>query len=118
MFPDPNSLGKGAPEMTFAELREAIDSAQRAGDPAYGYRIFWQQKWALPFTCPILALIGLALGATNTKGGKLASFVLGFGVIFVYYVLLWAFQSLAKAGRFSPEWALEPNLLVERWPSP
>jgi len=113
VFPDPNSLGKGAPEMTFAELRQAIDAAQQAGDPAYAYRIFWQQKWALPLTCPILALIGLALGATNTKGGKLASFVLGFGVIFVYYVLLWAFQSLAKTGRFSPEWApWIPNLLM------
>ena len=43
----------------------------------------------------MLALIGLALGATSRKDGKLASFVLGFGVIFVYYVVLWTSRALA-----------------------
>ena len=38
----------------------------------------------------MLALIGLALGASNRKDGKLASFALGFGVIFVYYIMLYS----------------------------
>ena len=61
-----------------------------------------QQKFSLPFACPVLALIGLALGVTNRKDGRLASFVLGFGVIFVYYVLLWSARALALGGRVSP----------------
>ena len=47
----------------------------------------------------VLALIGLALGVSNRKDGKLASFVLGFGVIFVYYVLLWTSRAVAIGGR-------------------
>ena len=45
----------------------------------------------------MLALIGLALGVSNRKDGKLASFVLGFGVIFVYYVLLWTSRAWPSA---------------------
>ena len=33
----------------------------------------YQQKLSLPATCPILALIGLALGATSRRDGKLAA---------------------------------------------
>ena len=40
--------------------------------------------------CFVFALLGLALGASNRKDGKLASFVLGIGVIFVYYVVMFS----------------------------
>jgi LPS export ABC transporter permease LptF/LPS export ABC transporter permease LptG len=111
VFPPPPA--KGAPEMTFAELRERIAEAAKHGDPGYQYRMMSQQKLALPVTCPILALIGLGLGASNRKDGKLASFVLGFGVIFVYYIFLYVFRALAMGGRFSPEWApWVPNIIM------
>ena len=58
----------------------------------------------MPVACLVLALIGLALGASNRKDGKLASFALGIGVIFVYYVLLWTSRAPARsAGGFTPE---------------
>ena len=104
---------KGAPEMTFAELRDEIASAAARGDPAYAARFMYQQKLSLPLTCPILALIALALGATNRKDGRLASFAIGIGVIFIYYVLLWGARAAAMGGRFSPEWApWVPNLVM------
>ena len=96
---------KGAPEMTFAELRREIAKAEARHQPAYAERFMVQQKFSLPMTCPILALIGLALGAANRKDGKLASFALGMGVIFLYYVLLWGARAAAMGGRLSPEWA-------------
>jgi LPS export ABC transporter permease LptF/LPS export ABC transporter permease LptG len=104
---------KGAPEMTIAELRAEIASAASHNDPGYGARFMLQQKFSLPLTCPILALIALALGASNRKDGKLASFAIGMGVIFVYYVLLWGARAAAMGGRFSPELApWLPNIVM------
>ncbi|HKT79702.1 MAG TPA: LptF/LptG family permease [Vicinamibacterales bacterium] len=111
VFPPPPA--KGAPEMTFAELETQIASAVEHGDPGNVYRMMYQQKLALPMTCPILAIIGLALGASNRKDGKLASFVLGAAVIFAYYILLYSFRSMAMGGFFSPEWApWVPNIIM------
>ena len=104
---------KGAPEMTIAELKADIASASARNDSAYGARFMLQQKFSLPLTCPILALIGLALGATNRKDGKLASFAIGMGVIFVYYVLLWGARAAAMGGRLTPELApWLPNIVM------
>ncbi|MFN7914363.1 MAG: LptF/LptG family permease [Vicinamibacterales bacterium] len=104
---------KGAPEMSIAELKAEIADAQTRNDPAYGARFMLQQKFSLPLTCPILALIALALGASNRKDGKLASFAIGMGVIFVYYVLLWGARAAAMGGRFPPELApWVPNIVM------
>src|SRR6266850_1526008 len=99
------SPSKGPPEMTIAELRTSIAAGAKHGDPGYSQRFMIQQKFSIPVACPVLALIGLALGISNRKGGNLASFVLGFCVIFVYYVLLWTARDLALGGRLQPDWA-------------
>jgi LPS export ABC transporter permease LptF/LPS export ABC transporter permease LptG len=106
-------LMKGDAEMTIAELRQSIAEAATRGDPGYDQKLMIQQKFSFPAACFVLALIGLALGVTNRKDGKLASFVLGFGVIFIYYVILWTCRSLAKSGWMSPElspWV--PNIVL------
>src|SRR6202521_210269 len=111
VFPPPPS--KGAPEMSFAELRASIAQAAKVKDPAYAERFMIQQKFSLPATCPILALIALAIGATNRKDGRFASFALGLGVIVIYYILLYGARSFAMGGRLSPEWApWIPNILM------
>ncbi|MCC7417211.1 MAG: LptF/LptG family permease [Acidobacteria bacterium] len=104
---------KGAPEMTIAELRADIAAAAARADPAYDQRLMIQQKFSLPAACLVLALIGLGLGVSHRKDGKLASFVLGFGVVFVYYIIMWTGRSLAKGGQLPAElgpWL--PNILI------
>ncbi len=106
-------LMKGDPEMTIAELRQSIAEAAAHGDPGYDQKLMIQQKFSFPAACFVLALIGLGLGVTNRKDGKLASFVLGFGVIFTYYVVLWTCRSLAKSGWLAPQlspWV--PNIVL------
>ena len=54
------------------------------------------KKFSIPVACFVFAVLGLALGASNRKDGKLASFVLGIGVIFVYYVIMFTAEALTK----------------------
>ncbi len=104
---------KGPPEKSFSELRQTIAEAAAQGQPAISERFMFQYKLALPATCPILALIGLALGASARKDGRLASFVLGFGVILVYYVLLYGARAVAMGGRMDPGLApWIPNIIM------
>ncbi len=105
VFPRARTLLKGDNEMTIAELRAKIAEDAKSGSPGYGQRFTIQQKFAIPAACLVLALIGLGLGLTNRKDGKLAGFVLGFAVIMVYYVLLWTSRALAIGGWVSAAFA-------------
>jgi lipopolysaccharide export system permease protein len=105
VFPKSTTLLKGDNEMTIAELRAKIEEAARTKSPAYGRFFTIQQKFSIPVACLVLATIGLGLGLTNRKDGKLAGFVLGFAVIMIYYFLLWMARALALGGRINPSFA-------------
>jgi LPS export ABC transporter permease LptG/LPS export ABC transporter permease LptF len=94
---------RGEREMSIAELRTRAAQLEREGNSPHNPLMEIHKKFSIPFACFVFGLIGLALGASNRRGGKLASFVLGIGVIFVYYVLLWLGQSMAK-GHLVPAW--------------
>jgi LPS export ABC transporter permease LptG/LPS export ABC transporter permease LptF len=103
----------GAPEMTMAQLRQSIAEEAKNGGKAFSQRFMIHYKFALPLTCPILALIGLALGASNHRGGRLTSFVFGFAVILINYVLLYGARAVAMGGRLPPEVAAWiPNVFM------
>jgi LPS export ABC transporter permease LptF/LPS export ABC transporter permease LptG len=93
---------KGDNEKTIAELRATVaeNTANNRSSNSQLYTI--QQKFSLPVACLVLAMIAVALGASNAKDGKLAGFALGSGVVFAYYVLLYSPRAAALAGRISP----------------
>ena len=115
---DPNTVfhadpPPGTPEMSIAQLRTSIAEDRARGGQAFSQRFMIHYKFALPLTCPILALIGLALGASNHRGGRLTSFVFGFGVILVNYGLLYGPRAIALGGRLPPEVAAwVPNIVM------
>lgn len=90
---------KGDNEKTIAELRQTVAENAAKGLPANSQLYTIQQKFSLPVACFVLALIGVALGASNSKDGKFASFVLGTGVVFVYYIVLYSARAAAFTGR-------------------
>jgi LPS export ABC transporter permease LptG/LPS export ABC transporter permease LptF len=102
VFPPPPN--RGVPEMTIADLRRTIRDADSHGDRLLGYnsRFMIQYKFSFPVACCVLSLVGLALGFSNRKDGKLASFVIGISVSFVYYVLLYMARAAAHGGVMSP----------------
>ena len=61
----------------------------------------------------MFALIGLALGLTVAREGKLASFVIGVLVIFAYYIVMFLSESLTKGhylNMYLTRWM--PNILL------
>jgi LPS export ABC transporter permease LptG/LPS export ABC transporter permease LptF len=89
-------LQRGVNELKIAELRKLIAEKLKAGFPAHAEIIAIQQKFSFPFACLVFAVIGLALGLTVAREGKLAGFVVGIAVIFAYYVLMYLSDSVAK----------------------
>ena len=104
---------RGEREMSIPELQAHSAALESRGESSHNPRMEIHQKFSIPFACLVFGLIGLALGATNRRDGKLASFVLGIAVIFVYYVLLWLGKAMAK-GQMLPPWLAVwlPNIVL------
>src|SRR5262245_43948568 len=106
-------LMKGDNEKTIAELRATVAENAKNGAPTGSQYFTIHQKFSIPTACLVLALIGVALGVSNRKDGKLAGFVVGIGVIFVYYVLLWTSRAGAISGQLWPAFApWIPNIVL------
>ena len=101
MFPA-GGIPKGLREMSVPELNARIAVLRADGGAPHNEIFELHKRFAIPVACLVFGLIGLALGATNRRDAKLASFVLGIGVIFAYYLLLWFGQSLVKGQRIPP----------------
>ena len=104
---------KGDREMSIAELRVRAAEVESQGFSSHNQWMEIHKKFSIPFACLVFGLIGLSLGASNRRDGRLASFVIGIGVIFVYYVVLSLGGSMAK-GHMVPPWLAVwlPNMVL------
>jgi len=112
MFPG-QAPPPGDREMTVPQLRARVAEYEAAGRSARIQRFEIQKRFSIPAACLVFGLLGLVFGATNRRDTRLGSFVLGLGVIFAYYVLLWFGQSLVD-GYLAPPWwgAWMPNIVL------
>ncbi len=90
------SIQKGPNERTIGELRAEAARKAQAGISPHPEIIALQQKFSFPVACLVFGIIGLALGMTVAREGKLAGFVVGVVVIFAYYVVMFLAESLTK----------------------
>ena len=105
--------GRGLREMTIPELQVQVASMREQGLSPHNQIIEIHQKFSLPVACLVFAIIGLALGVTSRKDGKLASFALGIGVIFAYYIIMYSARAMAKGAFVSPHLAMwVPNMIL------
>ena len=108
-----NTLPRGEREMTIEELRARIRELQANNLPHHNPVMEIHKKFSIPVACFVFALIGVGLGVSNRKDGKLASFVLGIAVIFAYYVVMFTSESMTK-GALLPAWLAMwiPNIAI------
>jgi len=104
---------RGLRELSLAELRDEANRLTAAGLSPHNVVMEIQRKFSIPMACLVFTIIALGLGVTSRKDSKLASFVLGTGVIFAYYVIMYGAESLAKGGLVSPQLAMWlPNIVL------
>ena len=104
---------RGYPELTISELQNEVLEMQEAGLSPHRPIMEIHRKFSIPVACFIFALIGLAFGLSNRRDRKISSFVVGIGVIFVYYVLMYVAEAAAKGSLVSPHFAMWlPNLAL------
>ena len=112
VFPKIN-LQPGINEKTMKELwADARDKVKNGMSP-HPEIIAIQQKFSFPVACLVFAVIGLALGLTVAREGKLAAFVVGTLVIFAYYTVMFLSESLTKGhylNMYLSRWV--PNILL------
>jgi LPS export ABC transporter permease LptF/LPS export ABC transporter permease LptG len=94
---------RGERELGVPELNAMIVELRAAGLSPHNAIMELHKKFSIPVACFVFAVLGFALGASHRKDGKVASFVLGIGVIFVYYVIMFTAQALTK-GAWVPAW--------------
>lgn len=104
---------RGYPELTIAQLQEEAARLTAEGIPAHRPIMEIHRKFSIPVACFVFVLIGIGLGVTSRKDGRLASFALGLMVIFTYYVVMYGAEAMAKGALVSPHLAMWlPNLLL------
>jgi LPS export ABC transporter permease LptG/LPS export ABC transporter permease LptF len=112
------SVQRGAQEKRIAELRVDAASKVRGNLSPHPEIILIQQKFSIPVACLVFAVIGLALGLSVARDGKLAGFVVGIAVIFAYYILMFLSESYTKgyyiSERVTPD-GLYLNAHLSRW---
>ncbi len=101
---------RNPPEMSIPELRETVAKTKPTDDLSIAAKYMLHYNYSIPIACCVLALVALGLGVSNRKGGTLASFAIGFIVVFAYYVLMY----MGRAAAFGR--VLNPS--VAPWISP
>ena len=100
-------------DMTLSQLRGEIDASRERGESPHRPIMEVHRKFSIPAACLVFAIIGLTLGVSNRKDSRLDSFVLGIGVIFAYYVIMYTAEAMAKGALVSPHLALWiPNIIL------
>ncbi len=108
---------RGLAELTIPQLLEQAAFKSGIRLPAHQEMEYIHQKVSFPAASLVFAIIGVALGLTVARDGKLAGFVVGIAVIFVYYILLYLAMGMTKGYYSGPHGGAQPLLLAQlsRW---
>ena len=102
----PEKKARAYQDMFTRELMAFIKAQKRGTQASADSRVELHGRFALPFACLMLALVGIPLGASSRKGGRSAGYVWGILLsFFVYYLGYITLTGLARSRSMSPELA-------------
>jgi LPS export ABC transporter permease LptG len=102
----PEKKARAYQDMFTRELVAFIKTVPRKSQESIDARVELNGRFALPFACVMLALVGIPLGSSSRKGGRSAGYVWGiFLSFFVYYLGYITLTGLARSHAMSAELA-------------
>ena len=99
-----------------ADHPAAVGAGRRQAEgrlPAHQEMEAINQRFSFPVACIVFAVIGVALGLTVARDGKLAGFVVGIAVIFAYYIFLYLARVDDQGVLLGPAGGAQPLLLAQ-----
>jgi lipopolysaccharide export system permease protein len=79
-----------------AQLQAEIAARQAKGEDVSKLVLFRHKQFTLPFACLLFVGLGPSIGVVRTRSGRSSGYVIGVGVIFVYYLFLTASDVAAQ----------------------
>jgi lipopolysaccharide export system permease protein len=93
---------KGPDEMATIELFRKT-ARGRGDNPDYDRELtVLHKRLSFPFSCLIFALIGIPLGISSPRSGRSFAYPASVAILFAYYVLITAGETLGKKGLVHP----------------
>jgi lipopolysaccharide export system permease protein len=89
-------------EMSLEELSEGMQKEQPGSRRYYLLDMEMQKKFTLPFSCLVMALIGLPLGI-HSRSGRSWGVAVAMVIFFSYYIMLSAAWSFGAQGIYPPK---------------
>lgn len=84
--------------LPISELRKKITTAKPGSGRYYSFLVEFHQRFATPFACLALALLGAPLGVQNRRSGRHGGFALSLIIVFAYYVVSTFAEGLGESG--------------------
>jgi lipopolysaccharide export system permease protein len=100
---DLQRMAKKSEEMSFRELLDYIRNVESEGYDATPYRVDFHAKFALPFACLIVSVIGLGITVKKTTRKELSvNIAFGIVIVFLFWISHGFCLSLGYGGLLPP----------------
>ena len=100
-------------EQSIAALLKLITERRKENKSLIKIQTEIHKRFAIPFACVVLGLVGIPFGAYRRKGNRSYGFVLCIIILFLYYVFLNFGETMAKRGILYPALGIWlPNVVL------
>ncbi len=99
-------------EQNLPELLASLDESNKIENPSKrkmkvnSILVEIHKKIAIPFVVLVFGLLGVPLGISTKRGGKVSGFVISLVIFLLYWIFLWGGERAADTGKLHPAAAI------------